>query len=101
MRGASKSRGTLPNACPKLFFSIFMRPGQRLAKFFKGMDMDLYRANMRTTPERYAAKMIGVSLIVTVFAISLMFFFKRFLDISHPRRDIGICIFHVLHQDTA
>jgi len=58
----------------EIFFSIFKQPGQKLAKFFKGLDKDLYRANIRATPELYAAKMIGVSLIATVFAMLLMIF---------------------------
>jgi len=86
-----------------IFFAIFKRPAQKLARFFKGMDADLYRANIRSTPERYAAKMIGISAIVTTFAISLMvflnieliflilggglsFFFSIFFTRTQPKR---------------
>jgi len=58
----------------EIFFSVFKRPGQSLAKFFKGIDIDLYRASIRATPESYVAKMIGVSFIVTVFAALFMIF---------------------------
>lgn len=56
----------------EVFFAIFKQPAQRMARFFKGMDVDLYRANIKSTPERYAAKMIGFSFIVTLFAVAIM-----------------------------
>lgn len=46
------------------FYGPLKRPAQRLVKFFKGLGDDLFRANIRITPERYVALMIGVSLIV-------------------------------------
>ncbi len=55
-----------------IFYGPLKRPAARLARFFKGMDKDLYKANLKTTPERYAAMMIGVSIIVAVFAVVVM-----------------------------
>ncbi len=55
-----------------VFYSPLKRPARRLAKFFKGLDEDLYKANIRIAPERYVALMIGVSLIVSIFGFVLM-----------------------------
>lgn len=59
-----------------VFYAPLKRPAKRLARFFKGMDVDLYKANMKTTPERYAAMMIGISTIVAVFAVVVMFLLR-------------------------
>lgn len=56
----------------KIFYSPLKRPAKRLAKFFKGMDKELYKANMKITPESYAALMIGVSVIVAVIVSFMM-----------------------------
>jgi len=56
-------------------YSPLKRPAQRLAKFFKGLDVDLYKANLGIPPERYAALMIGMSFIVGVFTFILMLLF--------------------------
>ena len=58
-----------------VLYSPLKRPAQRLAKFFKGLDKDLYKANLRIPPERYAALMIGMSIIVGSFAFILMILF--------------------------
>jgi flagellar protein FlaJ len=55
-----------------VFYGLLKRPAQRLAKLFKRMDEDLYKSNIKTTPERYAALIIGVSLIVGVMTVILM-----------------------------
>lgn len=59
----------------EIFYSPLKRPALRLAKFFKGLNEDLYKANLRIAPERYAALMIVVSLIVGVFAFVFMLLF--------------------------
>lgn len=69
-------RQPLSERLSSLFYTPLKRPATRLAKFFKGMDADLYRANIRTTPERYAAMMVGVSSIVAVFAVVMMFLLR-------------------------
>lgn len=56
----------------EIFHAPLKRPAKRLVKSFKGLEGDLYRANLRVTPERYVATMIGTSLIVTAFAVVLM-----------------------------
>ena len=56
----------------EVFYAPLKRPAARLARFFKGLNEDLYKADLRVTPERYAAMMIGVSLIVTVFVVFVM-----------------------------
>jgi flagellar protein FlaJ len=56
----------------ELFYGPLKRPAARLANYFKGLDEDLYRANMRATPEQYAAVMIGVSAIVAIFTDFMM-----------------------------
>ncbi len=58
-----------------IFYSPLKRPAQRLAKFFKGLDEDLYKANLRIAPERYVALMIGMSLIVGISAFIPMLLF--------------------------
>ncbi|MDI6642637.1 MAG: type II secretion system F family protein [Candidatus Hodarchaeaceae archaeon] len=55
-----------------VFYVPLKRPAVRLAKSFKGMDEDLYKANLRVTPERYAAMMLGVSVVIAVFAMIMM-----------------------------
>ncbi len=62
-----------------VLYNPLKRPAQRLAKFFKSLDVDLYKANLRIAPERYAALMIGTSLIVGVFAFILMLLFLPIL----------------------
>jgi len=56
----------------EVFYAPLKRPAVRLARFFKGLDEDLYKANIRVPPERYAAMMLGVSLIVSAFAVFVM-----------------------------
>ncbi len=55
-----------------VFYRPLRRPAERLARSFKGMDQDLYRANLKVTPERYVAMMIGISIIVAAFAAIMM-----------------------------
>ncbi|MFQ6129285.1 MAG: type II secretion system F family protein [Candidatus Hadarchaeaceae archaeon] len=62
-----------------VFYNPLKRPAQRLAKFFKSLDEDLYRANLRIAPERYAALIIGTSLFVGAFAFILMLLFLPIL----------------------
>ena len=54
------------------FYGPLKRPAQRLVKFFKGLGDDLFRANIRITPERYVALIIGISLIAGVITFILM-----------------------------
>jgi len=54
-----------------VFYLPLKRPARSMAKFFKGMDVDLDKANLRVAPERYASLVIGVSLIVGIFAFVL------------------------------
>jgi len=68
-------RRPLSERLSDVLYSPLKRPAQRLAKFFKGLDEDLNKANIKIPPERYAALMIGMSLIVGVFAFILMFLF--------------------------
>ncbi|MFH1821935.1 MAG: type II secretion system F family protein [Methanobacteriota archaeon] len=65
-----------PERLSKVFFKLFKWPAQRLAGHFKGMDRDLYSANMKITPERYAARMIGFSVIVTALTLLLTLFLR-------------------------
>lgn len=68
-------RRPLSERLSDVLYSPLKRPAQRLAKFFKGLDEDLYKANLRIPPERYAALMIGMSIIVGSFAFILMILF--------------------------
>lgn len=56
----------------EVFYGPLRRPAARLANYFKGLDEDLYKANMRTTPEKYAAKMIWVSAVVAILTDFVM-----------------------------
>lgn len=58
-----------------VLYSPLKRPARRLAKLFKGLDKDLYKANLRIAPERYVALIIGMSIIVGVLAFVLMLLF--------------------------
>jgi hypothetical protein len=80
-------------------FSNFQGWGQRISKFFRGLDVDLYRANMRTTPESYAVKIVGGSCLVTVFAITLMVFLNMPGWAVFFRRSFGVFIFNFFHQE--
>ena len=55
-----------------VFYVPLKRPAVRLAKFFKGIDQDLYKANVKVAPERYAAMMLGISVVAAVFAVIMM-----------------------------
>ena len=68
-------RRPLSERLSDVLYNPLKRPAQRLAKFFKGLDEDLYKANLRIPPERYAALMIGASLIVGALAFVLMILF--------------------------
>ena len=45
----------------------FRGPVRSLTASFKGLDKDLYRANIFTPPDRYVALMLGVSFLTGVF----------------------------------
>jgi len=70
---------SLSERLSEIFYSPLKRPAQRLAKFFKGLDGDLYKANIKIAPTHYVALMIGVSLIVSVFAFVFMLLFLPIL----------------------
>lgn len=53
------------------FYVPLKRPAQRMVGFFKGLDEDLYKANLTVSPERYVALMLGVSIIFG--AVSIIF----------------------------
>lgn len=57
------------------FYTPLKRPAQRMTKFFTGLDEDLYKANLRITPERYTALIIGTSLIVSISTFVLILLF--------------------------
>jgi len=61
------------------FYSPLKRPAQRMTKFFKGLDEDLYKANLAVPPERYVALMLGMSLIVGIIAFVLVLLFVNVL----------------------
>jgi len=56
----------------EVFYALLKRPAVPLARFFRGLDEDLYKANIRVPLERYAAVMLGVSLIVSAFTAFVM-----------------------------
>ncbi len=62
----------------RVFFRLFERPAQRLANFFKGMEHDLYSADLKISPERYIAMMMGISLVTTVLTVSVMIILNVF-----------------------
>jgi len=45
------------------------RPAHRMVGFFKGLEEDLYKANLAISPEQYVALMLGVSIIFGVASI--------------------------------
>jgi flagellar protein FlaJ len=60
----------------ELFYGILKKPAQRLVGSLRGLGEDLYRANMKIEPEKYVALMIGVSAIVSIFAVAFMFLMR-------------------------
>ncbi|MEM3402882.1 MAG: type II secretion system F family protein [Candidatus Hadarchaeales archaeon] len=55
-----------------IFYGVLKKPATRLADSMKGLSTDLYRANIKIPPEKFAAYIIGVSIIVTVIAVGLL-----------------------------
>ncbi len=49
-----------------MFSGVFGGPAGSLAGFFTGLDEELYRANMDTTPERFLTLVLGISTIVAI-----------------------------------
>lgn len=54
-----------------IFAGVFKSPAGKLAGFFTGLEEDLYKANMRITPERYLTFILGISTIVGISAFIL------------------------------
>ncbi|ASJ01958.1 type II secretion protein F [Thermococcus profundus] len=50
------------------FLSRFKGPIQSLTHLIKGLDYDLYRANMRMSKEKYVALMVVTAIFVAVFS---------------------------------
>jgi flagellar protein FlaJ len=48
------------------FYAPLKRPAQRMLRYFKGLEEDLYKANLKVSPERYVALMLGVSIIIGI-----------------------------------
>ena len=55
------------------FYVPFRRPAERLMGFFKGIDRDLYRANLPFSPDRYVSTVLGVSVLVALLSFLLSF----------------------------
>ncbi|MEM2866341.1 MAG: type II secretion system F family protein [Candidatus Hadarchaeales archaeon] len=55
------------------FYGPFRRPAEKLMGFFKGIDQDLYRANLPFSPDRYVSTVLGVSLLVALLSFILSF----------------------------
>lgn len=51
------------------YIPLLKRPVQRMVGFFKGLEEDLYKANLAISPEQYIALMLGVSIIFGVASI--------------------------------
>ncbi|AIF68530.1 hypothetical protein PAP_00415 [Palaeococcus pacificus DY20341] len=60
----------------------FRGPVESLTQYIKGLDYDLYRANIRTTQEKFVAQMIVVSIVMTIFAFIFAILMEMPLDIS-------------------
>jgi flagellar protein FlaJ len=57
----------------EVFYKALKAPAHRLATSLGGLSQDLHRANIRIDPEKYVAYIIGVGMIVTIFAVVIMF----------------------------
>lgn len=65
-------RRPLSERLSEIFFRVLKKPAIRLADSMKGLSADLYRANMRVAPEKFAAYIIGLSVIVAVVAAGFL-----------------------------
>lgn len=62
----------LSDRLSELFYGFLKKPAQRLAGSLRGLTSDLYRANMKIDPEKFAALLIGMSLVITIATVSFM-----------------------------
>ncbi|AEH24713.1 type II secretion system F family protein [Pyrococcus yayanosii] len=60
----------------------FRGPVESLSKSIKGLDVDLYRANMRMSRERYVALMLGVAIFAAIFGFLVGFLLYMPIDLS-------------------
>jgi flagellar protein FlaJ len=60
----------------EVFYKVLKSPAQRLATSLGGLSQDLYRANIKIDPEKFAAYIIGIGMVVTAFTVVLMFLMK-------------------------
>lgn len=60
----------------------FRGPVESMTSSFKGLDRDLYRANILMSPDRYVALMLGVALFSGIFGFLLAYLFYMPVDTS-------------------
>ncbi|MEM0358410.1 MAG: type II secretion system F family protein [Candidatus Hadarchaeales archaeon] len=73
-------RKPLSERLSQTFYGPLRHPAERLMGFFKGIDQDLYRANLPLSPERYVSLVLGVSILVALFSFLFSFLlFSTFL----------------------
>jgi len=93
------------------FYIPLKRPALRMVGFFKGLDQDLFRANMKVAPERYVALMLGISIVAGVFTLVLagmllplplallfgivVFMFTLLVSRTHPKSRAKARVFDV------
>ncbi len=57
----------------EMFYGFLRKPAQRLMGSLRGLTEDLYRANMKIDPEKFAALIIGMSITVTIVVEVFLF----------------------------
>ncbi len=64
-------RKPLSERLSQTFYLPLRRPAERLMGFFRGIDRDLYRANLVLSPERYVSMVLGIGLLVLLLSLLL------------------------------
>ncbi|NJE08418.1 type II secretion system F family protein [Thermococcus sp. M39] len=60
----------------------FRGPVESLTKLIKGLEYDLYRANIRMSKDKYVALMLGVSIIMSIFSFAIGLLLMFSIDLS-------------------
>ncbi|MEW6592280.1 MAG: type II secretion system F family protein [Candidatus Hadarchaeota archaeon] len=70
--GRAELKVPLSERLSEIFYGLLKSPSQKLVGSLKGIGTDLYRANLNISLEKYAALVLGISVIVAIFAVVFM-----------------------------
>jgi flagellar protein FlaJ len=78
MRRRTELRRPFSERVTQFLISPFKKPAQRLVSSFAGLEHDLYRANMKISPEAFVALTLALTLLVGVPLFLFCMFFLPF-----------------------